>query len=70
MRAGQRAWELKEHLPNITGTRGAFKTYSTYGHASLALIFHNYANWVSNKPRPSAWIPEAKPRAGESGAQQ
>ena len=29
LRTGQRAWELKEHRPNVTISRGAFKTYST-----------------------------------------
>lgn len=24
-----RSWELPEHRPNMTATRGAFKTYST-----------------------------------------
>ena len=28
LRTGQRSWEL-EHKPNLTMTRGAFKTYST-----------------------------------------
>lgn len=30
MQAGHRVWELPEHRPNLTQTRGAFKTYSTY----------------------------------------
>ncbi|MCJ1266364.1 NADH dehydrogenase 1 alpha subcomplex subunit 12 ndufa12/DAP13 [Lobaria immixta] len=30
LRTGQRAWEIPEHRPNLTASRGAFKTYSTY----------------------------------------
>jgi type IV secretory pathway TrbF-like protein len=30
MRVGQHAWELPEHTANMTLSRGAFKTYSTY----------------------------------------
>ncbi|KAJ5223585.1 hypothetical protein N7468_008127 [Penicillium chermesinum] len=29
MQTGHRAWELPEHRPNLTQTRGAFRTYST-----------------------------------------
>lgn len=30
LRTGQRPWEIPEHRQNLTATRGAFKTYSTY----------------------------------------
>jgi len=29
LQQGQRNWELTEHRPNLTMTRGAYKTYST-----------------------------------------
>jgi hypothetical protein len=29
MQSGVRSWELPEHRPNMTFSRGAFKTYST-----------------------------------------
>lgn len=29
LRTGVRIWELPEYKPNLTMTRGAFKTYST-----------------------------------------
>lgn len=30
LQAGHRSWELPEHRPNLTASRAAFKTYSTY----------------------------------------
>jgi len=30
LKTGVRPWELKEHRPNLTATRAAFKTYSTW----------------------------------------
>ena len=30
LQTGVRPWELPEHRPNLTATRAAFKTYSTY----------------------------------------
>lgn len=30
MELGKRAWAPKEHVPNRTATRGAYKTYSTF----------------------------------------
>ena len=30
LQPGQRTWEIPEHRPNLTLSRGAFKTYSTY----------------------------------------
>lgn len=30
MQTGLRSWELPEHRPNLTLSRAAFKTYSTY----------------------------------------
>ncbi|MDI1491679.1 MAG: hypothetical protein OHK93_002888 [Ramalina farinacea] len=29
LRTNQRSWEIPEHRPNMTASRGAFKTYST-----------------------------------------
>ena len=29
LRTGQRAWELKEHRPNATMSRAAYRPYST-----------------------------------------
>lgn len=30
LQTGHRTWELPEHCPSLTLSRGAFKTYSTY----------------------------------------
>lgn len=30
LQPGQRTWEIPEHRPNLTFSRAAFKTYSTY----------------------------------------
>ena len=30
LKTGQRSWELPEHRPNLTASRAAFKTYSTW----------------------------------------
>lgn len=30
LQPGQRTWEIPEHRPNLTLSRAAFKTYSTY----------------------------------------
>ena len=29
LKTGQRSWEIKEHRPNMSMSRAAFKTYST-----------------------------------------
>lgn len=36
LKTGVRPWELPEHRPNFTMSRGAFKTYST----CVFLVFH------------------------------
>jgi NADH:ubiquinone oxidoreductase subunit len=30
LQSGHRTWEIPEHRPNLTLSRAAFKTYSTY----------------------------------------
>lgn len=52
MRTGQRAWELKEHRPNLTMSRGAFKTYSTFVHSTTFFSIEcNCLHFTASSPK-------------------
>lgn len=64
MQTGHRAWELPQHRANVTLSRAAFKTYSTYVDqgAWLFLLPGIAYHSPSTRPKYSAWTPVAAPR--------
>jgi hypothetical protein len=78
LQTGVRAWELKEHRPNMTMGRAAYKPYSTYVHHTPILsattsiqnsiTLEPKANFFLRRvlPKKTAWVPVAKPRSWPS----
>ena len=62
LRAGQRAWELPEHRPNLTATRAAYRPYSTYVSPKVYVLKNGH--WIStlSPSRGMIIIPTKKKR--------
>ncbi len=63
MQRHQRPWEPANHLPTMTASKSAFRTYSTYvppfacmGYVVRRLMLHRTKN------KYNAWLPKAAPR--------
>ena len=49
LQTGHRTWELPEHRPSLTLSRGAFKTYSTY---VISVIWNIWPRLTSSQHPP------------------
>ena len=63
MQRHERVWEPEKHLPTMTASKSAFRTYSTYVKvASINFKTHPKLMRYRTKNKYAAWEPEATRR--------